>query len=490
MMYRNLNVFDFVPDFKEPESAQADDFTLDSGGVGLATPHKATGVLRRTVSLPVVLRGREQISAARQFIGLHRARQRPFWIPTWFNDLQLVADAAAGDDEIVVAGRGFSERFAGGKPHQFICLLTRAGKFEMYGVTELDDDAGNDVLKLSRVLDTDLVAGDTLCCPLLLARFVSDDQLLEYVTDELASWDVAVIETPVEYPSPEESSNGENSAHFGTRPVFLFRITDGITTLQLADYGVDVEAADETWSAADISAGDVASTLDMLGDTLDIALRTDDPTHPLLQYLDRLNARNFSVEVWYANLDNLSALNLAAPDHSGRIESVSLSPERRLTITVSSLFRTGEQRIPKFQMQRFANHSVFEGENPTSVEAFTTTGTITAVSSDPAYIEATEFGDAATAESDPDWFALGKVTCNGEVRLCTGQDGNRLYLNFPFATAAVDDEASAVAGDDGRIQTWALKYDKLEEFPGFPLIPARNPHFKALSTPKPDGGKK
>ena len=486
MTFRDLEIFDVRPHFNEVKAGQMDELRLESEGFGVATPWRESSVTRRTVRLPLALRGLDEIGALRRFWDRHRGRQIPFWLPAWLNDFDLTEDAEVGSSAVTVRGHGFSEKFALGLQYKFIALLTRDGKLELYGVTAVEDSSGNDLLTLDHALESDLDASETVCCPLLLVRPVEDELEYEYLAGDVIGGALDFIECPQEYPETAAESSGEDSAHFGERPVFLFRITDGVDTFTLADYGVDVVAAEITWQAADIAGEDLTSSLDMLGDELNLTLKTDNASHAVLGYLDRLNCKNFSVEVFLLDLDEVESLDLSAPEHVGRIEEVSFNGSA-IVMQVSSLFRVGEQRIPKIQLQRLANQSVYEHA---TIGDFTTTGTITAIEDDPPYVEADEFGAKATAETDDNWFALGKVTVGNEVRVCTGQDGNRLYLNYPFANAAVSDSISAVAGDDKRAVTWDEKFDQLENFLGFPYIPSRNPQFKALETPKNTGGKK
>jgi hypothetical protein len=143
-------------------------------------------------------------------------------------------------------------------------------------------------------------------------------------------------------------------------------------------------------------------------------------------------------------------------------------------------------------MQRTCNWRTYDGigckANPAD---FTTTGTITALSSgSPPYVEAAEFGAKATAQNDPNWFALGKVTVGDETRTCTGQNGTRLYLNFGFVRAKVGDAISALAGDDKRVTTCDKKFGQLINHSGMPYIPNNSPQLDSMEQPSATGGKK
>lgn len=501
MTFRDIEVLDLRPHFDSPSAGQLDDLTFAAGGFGLATPWRASGALRRTLTLPLLLRGLHAVAEWRRFIDRHRGRQKPFWMPAWINEFPILNETlTASDEQIEVEGTEFHTRWQLGLQHRYIFLATRSGTLQLYGVVgvELIDAGANTRLDLSRGLDTDLNPEELICGPLLLARFQEDEFQWEYLSGNVISTEMKVIECPAEYPGiddegtllPTEAASALDSAHMGTRPVFLYRITDGVTTLLLADYGVDVSAAGLTWEAANIEHGTLRASSDMLGDSVEVTIRTDDPDHPLRVYLNEFNCPNFSVEIFAADMDALASVDLNAPEHIGRIEQVDFATEGQIRMQVSSLFRLNERKIPTMRMQRTCNWRTFEGGCGAIEEDFQTTGTISGISADPPYVEASAFGDKATAEGDPNWFALGKVTVGNERRLCTGQDGNRLYLNFPFVHAEVSDSITAVAGDDKRIGTCKIKFDQLVNHSGAPYIPNANPQIEPLKQPATTGGKK
>ena len=70
--------------------------------------------------------------------------------------------------------------------------------------------------------------------------------------------------------------------------------------------------------------------------------------------------------------------------------------------------------------------------------------------------------------------SAGKVTVGIEVRMCVGQNGNRLYLHAPFKNAQIGNNASALAGDDKRIGTCQRKFNNVANFLGFSYMPNTN----------------
>ena len=93
MTFRDLEIFDVRPHFNEVKAGQMDELRLESEGFGVATPWRESSVTRRTVRLPLALRGLDEIGALRRFWDRHRGRQIPFWLPAWLNDFDLTEDA-------------------------------------------------------------------------------------------------------------------------------------------------------------------------------------------------------------------------------------------------------------------------------------------------------------------------------------------------------------------------------------------------------------
>jgi uncharacterized phage protein (TIGR02218 family) len=256
------------------------------------------------------------------------------------------------------------------------------------------------------------------------------------------------------------------------------------------NWPLDVQTTDLlVWSAADIDHGSIQASLEMLPDQLEISLATRDENHPMRLALNRNDIAVTDVAIYESDAVTL-AYDSTAPVYSGRCESVSFEPNGLVRLSVGSIFRLVEQEAPRPQFQRPCNHRLYDSFCGLSEAAYTTSGSLTGVSSDPPYIEAAEFGAKATLEGDANWFALGKVTIAAQTRFCVGQSGNRLYLNAAFKLVTGGMLASARAGCDKRIGTCVDKFANSVNYLGFPYMPNRNPQFEALQTPKPSGGKK
>lgn len=488
MTYLSQYVLDTRPNFEAISHGEVNDFVFDSVGHGLSTPWKATGKLKRKLRLPFIFETAEEVSDFRVFVQDRDGRRLGFWLPVYVNDYRLTADASAGASTITIEDCGLADRFAEGNQFKHLALITRS-KLECYGISGVSASGGVETITLESTLDTALTASETICCPLLWVRFSEDEIEYFFENESVSKANVTFAELPGEVLAPD----GSGTVLSGSRPVWLYKLVKGGTTYRWANYGNDFNDANtETWESADITHEAIRHGVDFVSDGVRVTIKTDDSAHPLRSYLSRLHHETATLSIYLSDADT-NAVTESAPIHSGRVEDVSFGADGQIILDVSSLFRIGEHKAPRIQVIRTCNHRTFDAGCGLVEATFTTAGTISAINTSPPWVEASAFGTKATAESDDYWFALGKVTVGNEVRMCVGVDTsnlNRLYLNAPFQEAAVSDSISAVAGDNKRIATCRDKFNNLENFLGFPYVPANNPQFKALEAPKPSGGKK
>lgn len=488
--YKNQAVLDIPPDFKTLDLGQLDDFAFDPLGLGKAVPWKPTALPKRNVRYPFLFADREASKIFRVFIEQHRGRLTGFWLPLYCNDYPLLEDVAEGQTELVIEKIGLAEKWEFGTQFRHIALLTRAGKLECYGLTGVTVDGGTEILTLDEPLISALVAAETVCCGLMFARCAEDEIEYSYLNDITCRAEVNFIELPTETLTPDFGDGPAGAVHEGSIPFYLYRISRGGFAWYFTNWPLDVETTDgRIWIAADIGHGEVESGLDLIAESLSLTLATRDSENPLRALLDRDVVNVTDIQIFESDLDSLE-YDSDAPVYTGRVEEARFEEQGVISLTIGSILRIAEQEAPRIQLQRPCNHRVFDALCGLNEADFTTSGPLTAVSREPAYVEAAEFGAKATLESDPNWFALGKVTIGTQTRLCTGQDGDRLYLNAPFKDVSAGDVVNASAGCDKRIGTCQTKFDNVERHLGFGYIPNKNPQFEALSTPKPSGGKK
>ncbi len=486
MTYAGRPVLIIRPNFDQLVANVMDDVTSDNQGSGVATPWQPTTAPRRHVTYPFLFFSKTELKAFRVFCSTVRGRLDGFWIPLFLTDYAITQNQAAGDTAIQIGAVGLSAKVSAGNQFAHLAIIS-AGKLECYGIRSVTGSGNVETVTLDRGLDTALIAQSTGCCGLMYGRFADDEIALNYTTDSIADASIQFVELPREAKTPNNGSGNLGSVVLGTTDVFLYSFTRGSTTWRYCNYGISLTIGGYLWTGADITHGAVETSIEFLAESLDLQIATDDPAHPLRYYVDRNATDLTTVAVYSSSVDGMT-FDPATTLYSGRISGVSFDIAGKITPTVTSLFRMSEIQVPTKTYTRSCENTFCDTTCGLSVATYTTTGTVTAYGSN--HIDAVEFGAKALAQSDPNWFALGKVVIGNEQRLCTGQSGNRLYLAAPFQLASIGASISAIAGCNKSVATCGTKFGNLRHTLQFPYIPNKNPQFEAITNPNQAGGKK
>ncbi len=476
MTYLDRPVLDLRPDFKEVQAGQFDDHTYESRGIGAATPWKGTLGPKRKVSLPFSFGNRADLDELRGFIRDRHGRRRGFWLPCWLTDYEIAANAALGATEIrienvrVADGISFAEQFS----HLFIASRDTLA---LHAITDAVADGEEEVLTIDPPLERAISARRFVVGGLLFARLQDDEIGYEFNGHNVCRVNLQFAELPAEY----------TTEHEGELTVTLYELTRGLAIWRYANFGTSIMAGGETWDAQNISNDELRFGIEFLGDETTLHVATQDAQHPL-----RFHAESLALGVTTLRIIEIDAeadnTELPTPIYVGRVGQVTFGKEGAIEAECSSSFRVGEIATPRIAIGRRCQHRWGDEFCGINKAAFTTTGTITALGN--AYVEATEFGAEATTRTDPKWFVFGLVTRGAEQRFCTGQSGDRLYLNAPFRFAEVGDAISAEAGCDKRINSGCVKFDNAAKHVGFYYTPNQNPQFKGGDVPQATAGKK
>lgn len=477
MNYRSKLVFDFRPNFSgEVAHGVLDDHSYDAPNGGVAVPWKITSGPKRTLALPFLLDDFADMKAMRGFFSGRDGRRRGFWIPTWLTDYVPVQDEAAGSLTITVKNIGLGTKLAFGVQFRHVALITW-GKMEFYRIDgQAIDGNGNEELTLDRVLDTALDASATVCCGAIFARLADDEVSYAYLAGNVAKIDLKFVELPKET---------EGTEVLGTKPAFLYIISQGSNVWRFTNFPTPIIIDGVTYNASAIEHDDITEDIEFAGDTFSLNVATDDDAHPIRNFLDQSFIQESTLDIYKVDVEALPAA-LPATTYKGRIESAGFGDKGSIVVNCSTLLRMTEIEVPQAMTERTCVHRTYDGFCALNAALFTTTDNITTFNSlNPPYIEA-----AAFATQPDDYFSLGLVTIAGQQRFCTKHTGTRLYLNAPFRNIAIGNSASALAGDDRRIDTCLAKFNNVANFLGFPYMPNKNPQFEQLTAPKPAGGKK
>lgn len=470
-------LLDIWPDHRRLTHGQLDDFNLKRVSAASSTPWKPTTRIKRRFTLPFLFGTKTEWRAFRDFFEDRRGLEAGFWVPFWVTDYESYQQDV-GTALIKVKDINLAEAFEADGQFAYLALIdpTTIEPLEISNITSLPN--GDEQFNVTPAIAHDFDLTHSQCCPLLYCRLADPELTYTWITDQVCRCELELVELPCEYAE----------SHEATRPVYLYEFTRGGLTWNLTNWPEAITTEDETtWQPDNITHGRIRSGVEFLSEPLDLTVGTDTDEHPLRYYMRRRNMEITSLAIFESDADELE-LDRDEPIYQGRITSVTYDEAGIIKADCSSILRISEQQVPRQQVQRTCNHRLFDANCGVLEATYETPGTLIDVTDD--YVEAAEFGAEATARDDDDWFAMGKVRVGTEVRMIVGADGDRLYLDEPFAHAEGGQAAVALPGCDKRIGTCQNKFNNVLRTIQFPYLPSRNPQFEALATPKPSGGKK
>lgn len=487
-VFNGQTLFRHWPDHSGLKHGQLDD--LKFGGL-IASPWRESTMLKRRFTLPFFFVNRAEWRAFRDFFG-ERQRFAGFWMPVFMNDYRAVT-LTPGVTVFDIPSVGLAGRFVLNKQHGF-CAIVSSTDIQPHAITGVTTVGANERITVRDPMRT-FDVNSSMVCALLWAR-LDDDLQFDCLTDQAIRCSVTFEEQSGE---TESAATGTSAGYFvqWTRPAYLYEIKRGAFTWRLTNWTEAIcDNEGNMWSVDAIDHGQIKSGSDLIGEGMDVTVKTDDPTHPFRYWKDRTANERVTLSIFKINIPSRSQPEAAFPPvidredpvYVGRLGNAEYQPGGSIRVRADSLLEIGEEQCPKMVVQRTCNHRLFDQNCGVNELTFTTGGSISAVSD--TYVESLAFGLQVSTVADPDWFALGKVMVGGEVRQIVGASGNRLYIDQPFRLAAVGQSITATAGCNKRIVTCDDKFDNLLRTVQFPYIPNSNPQFEALKLPKESGGKK
>jgi|GEM_PF-548965 len=470
-------LLDLRPNFTTPQEGFVTDAGAKAVGFGVTTSWVNQEWTQRRFRMEFLLQSKAEIRAMEALIDGVRGRLQGFWIPSHADDLRLTRSVTATDTELQFEDAGLRDNF-GQHPGWGYAALVDTNAITPVRIQAVAQDSDKEKATLTAVVGRAFTMAETKCCWLSYVRLVKDDVDFEYITDTTARVKLEVIELPEEYSAQE----------LGTRPVYLYELTQGSALWRWTSYGADLTAGAVDWKREDITHGQVTSSTEFLdeGVRLQIGLRTLD--NPFRAFIAGAPVEPMSVKI-YVTLAPGFTVDFNSPLYAGDVRTVGFKARGLAEVELSSILRINDWTVPRVQVQRLCNWTLFD---PITCRLngvlFETSGTLTAVTE--TYVEATAFGAKATAESDANWFASGRLKVGDEARLVLSQAGNRLYINAPFRKAIAGSTAIARPGCDKKRGTCTTKYNNLVNRGGFDYIPLKNPQLDALNPPDSNSGSK
>lgn len=178
-------VFGFAWNWSEPVR---DDYQWNVETVdfqrGVITKYRPVMFGNATQRATIVRHSESGIQPFLRFLERAKGRRGEFWMPTGTADMDMVLDANSGATSITIEGDELHANFGMNSVYLAIAIFTRDGRRVFRRITSIGLSGGNSVLNLNSpltfALPRTLVAKISWLRP---ARFASDDQTIEYLTD-------------------------------------------------------------------------------------------------------------------------------------------------------------------------------------------------------------------------------------------------------------------------------------------------------------------
>jgi hypothetical protein len=435
---------------------------------------------RRGLEVEFDCRTRDEIAYVENCFNSRVGPVRPFFIPTWRNDLKLAADVAATDDTIEIEESRYEDAAYDDHPGSaFIALIDADGSVYPQRVTEVDLTT----LTLESPVGEAHPKATTRISFLMLARFAQTTLEWEYISPARARVKIKFLELPDEYTDPQPDTDTW---------AYLFDFEETLPNATVIEsrytsYEDQIVFAGHTYLVAPLSLGErnVGLTLD---DSCELKSWRKFEGMPLNRFLPYI----FNAPL----ICTVTRVNAIAPnDGSARVLFVGQvtgitadAPEWTATLRDPiAVLLDAQYPRPLYQTQD--NYDVYSAPTTIDPDDFKTTGVINNVAN----------VTIITSDLPNDWFAGGWIQtglgANQEIRFVlssirTASNIQTLILDRPLITAIVGQDIDMFAGYDGSREQRDTKFSDNIGFGGMPFIPDTNPSIRAADIVTPTGGKK
>lgn len=166
------------------------------------------------VQKATLVRQTEEIDGITRFLERQKGQQGEFWMPSGTSDIALHVAASEGATSISVAGGELYEDFGSHLVYKAIAIYLRDGRKVFRKINSIGLSSGNSVLNLNSPLTFAIAPSDVAKISWLRpARFASDEQSIEYLTDNVAQ--LQVTTTTVSFSSdPQDFTEMDGAGHW------------------------------------------------------------------------------------------------------------------------------------------------------------------------------------------------------------------------------------------------------------------------------------
>ena len=146
-----------------------------------------------TYTRQIILINRPQINNMIRFFRRVCGRYKPFWLPSWVNDVEVLKDIPANDNFIYTYWPNISDFYANNTRKRKLCIFTKDWRYYIYDIMSYDKEALEDGTILGKIFLTTMAGVNInksnilMCSFITLVRLDSDELQLNYESDVTAN---------------------------------------------------------------------------------------------------------------------------------------------------------------------------------------------------------------------------------------------------------------------------------------------------------------
>jgi len=265
----------------------------------------------------------------------------------------------------------------------------------------------------------------------------------------------------------------ENSREDGN-VLELYEFRYGAETTRLTSYNQDIVFQGVTWTAIQISRGQVQNSVEQAINELKIDMPL---SHPIAsQYISNVPGKVGSVRIFRAHADDPAEETLLLFD--GFVAQAGFDGALVATLSCSPSTSVFKRSGPRFNYQSLCNHVLYDGRCKIVEAAFRFTGTVASVNG--GEIEVAGLFAAEGAGWTTAGFVRAPAGTFDDARLILAQSGDVLTLLNAFAEPVLGTSVDVFAGCDHSLATCDTKFANVDNYGGFPFVPIKNPFGSSI----------
>jgi hypothetical protein len=202
--YKGMDVFEIPAQWpSDLKRTYRRDLIHIDPSVGPITVIDKAGQAVTSQPFPYMMLSHAQVTTLRAFVLARFGRLRPFWIPTWDQDLVMSQDALSGDSGIKIKSEFYSRFMFPNNARRYVALIPFDSSGNVYRkiTSAADNGDGTETLGFDANLPKAFAAAKTMVCFLAFVRLDADDVEIEWMNNDLAQTTLEFTEVPNEAPA-------------------------------------------------------------------------------------------------------------------------------------------------------------------------------------------------------------------------------------------------------------------------------------------------